>query len=579
VNRQQRRAGKVASNAQQAVSPAALPVLFRGAEEQYKIGNLRKAEQMFRQVLSVDARHSDSLNMLGVIAAQTGRQAQAIELIGKAIRLRDRVTSYHFNLGNVLRNQGKLDEAVASYRRALALDPDFAEAYNNLGLALLIQAKADEAASHFERALALKADYTRAHGNLLLSMIINAAVSADRIDAEARRWNGRIEQSLRTAPRRYRNDPDPERRMRIGYVSPDFRRHSVSYFLEPLLRAHDHTSVEVFCYADVRRPDAVTDRLRGLADHWHVTVPMGDEALAQRILEDRIDILVDLAGHGAQNRLQVFARKPAPVQVTWLGWPHTTGLTAMDYRVVDAVTDPPGDTDAGASEKLVRLERGFLCYGPPAEAPVSARPPCLESGVVTFGSFNHSIKLSSATLDAWAALLGRIPTARLRLKCIGFAEAATRALFQARFAERGVGPERLDLVGYIADVSDHLAAYHQVDIALDPFPYNGTTTTCEALWMGVPVVTLAASDRHAGRVGSSLLGGLGLHQLIAHDIAEYIAIAVALASDRDRLVDLRQNLRAGMAASSLCDGPDFARRFEAAYRDMWRAWCRSVSAR
>ena len=305
------------------------------------------------------------------------------------------------------------------------------------------------------------------------------------------------------------------------------------------------------------------------ADHWLVTVGLSDDDLAERIRTDGIDILVDLAGHTAKNRLGVFARKPAPVQVTWLGYPNTTGLKAIDYRLVDAVTDPVGQADAWASESLVRLEGGFLCYAGSKDAPEPTMPPCLTTGTVTFGSFNNPAKLSEATLDTWARLLARLPQARLLLKGNPFADAATRALFLSRLSERGVAAERVELVAWLPSEATHLALYNRVDVALDPFPYNGTTTTCEALWMGVPVVTLRG-DRHAGRVGASLLTQVGLTDWIAGSVEEYLQIAATLAGNPQHLNDLRRTLRPRLAASPLCDGRAFARKIEATYRTMWQ---------
>jgi predicted O-linked N-acetylglucosamine transferase (SPINDLY family) len=285
---------------------------------------------------------------------------------------------------------------------------------------------------------------------------------------------------------------------------------------------------------------------------------------------------VDLAGHtasghAAKSRLLVFARKPAPVQVTWLGYPNTTGLKAIDYRMVDEVTDPVEEADAFASETLVRLPGGFLCYGGDDGAPAPGPVPSLTTGTVTFGSFNSPPKLSPATLDAWAQVLTRLPEARLLLKGKPFADAATRALYHGRLAERGVGPERVELAPWLPEQA-HLALYDRIDIALDPFPYNGTTTTCQALWMGVPVVALRG-DRHASRVGASLLTQIGLPDLIADSIGAYVEIAVALAGDPARLADLRHSLRLRMAASPLCDAGGFARKTEHAYRTMWQRWC------
>ena len=303
-----------------------------------------------------------------------------------------------------------------------------------------------------------------------------------------------------------------------------------------------------------------------------MTIRQSDEHLAERIRADGIDILVDLAGHTGENRLGVFARKPAPVQVTWMGYPNTTGLDAIDYRLVDSVTDPIGQADVWASETLVRLAGGFLCYAGPATALQPTLPPSLATGTLTFGSFNNPAKLSDKTLDAWATLLKRMPQSRLMLKGISFADASTRGLFLSRLDDREIAAERVELVAWQPSEAVHLAQYGHVDIALDPFPYNGTTTTCEALWMGVPVVTLRG-DRHGGRVGASLLSQIDLTDLIANSVEEYVEIALALASNPGRLEELRRSLRPRMAASPLCDGPAFARKMEAAFRTMWQHWC------
>jgi predicted O-linked N-acetylglucosamine transferase (SPINDLY family) len=352
----------------------------------------------------------------------------------------------------------------------------------------------------------------------------------------------------------------------------------VAAFFEPLLHGHDRRIVEVFCYAEVGQADLVTERMRAQSDHWCSTVGMSDADVARKIEEDSIDILVDLAGHTANNRLLVFAAKPAPLQVTWLGYPNTTGLAAIDYRLVDAITDPKGKADGWASEALLRLKDGFLCYAPAADTPNPAPVPSARRGFVTFGSFNNPAKLSDPTLDAWAALLNRAPTSRLLLKGHHFFDdMAARSLFAARLADRGVAPERLTLLGLQPDPAVHLALYGEIDIALDPFPYNGTTTTCEALWMGVPVVTLQG-DRHASRVGASLLRGLGLGELVAADVSDYVAIGAGLAGDSVRLADLRASLRTRMRASALCDRIAFARKIEAAYRQIWRRWCDGQTA-
>jgi predicted O-linked N-acetylglucosamine transferase (SPINDLY family) len=508
------------------------------------------------------------INKAGALQ-ELGKLDDAIACYRQALHLKPKYAEAHRNLGIALKDQYKLDDAVVEFQRALALKPAF-EVYSNLGATLQLQGKLDEAITHYQHSLTFNPDYMAAYSNLLFCLIYDERLTADQLFAAHQQWNIRYG---RNAPRRmsYANKRSAERRLKVGYVSGDFRRHSVAYFFAPLLSAHDHEAVEIFCYAEVRRADAITERFKTLADHWRVTVGLSDEAVAAQIAADDIDILVDLAGHTAANRLPMFARKPAPIQVTWLGYPHSTGLSAIDYRLVDAVTDPEDDVLSIASEKLVRLDGTFLCYEPPNYAPSPLPPPSLESGAITFGSFNNPNKYSAVTIDAWAKLLSRVPEARLLLKGLPFADASTRALYQARLSDRGVPPQRITLLGGVPDQA-HLAYYCEIDIALDPFPYNGTTTTCEALWMGVPVVTLRG-DRHSGRVGASLLASVGLDELIAHDVNEYIDVAVRLAHDPSRLVHLRSSLRAQMAASPLCDAPGFAHKIESVYRSMWRHWC------
>ena len=336
--------------------------------------------------------------------------------------------------------------------------------------------------------------------------------------------------------------------------------------------------MEVFCYSGISRPDGATGRLKALCDGWRDTAGVGDEALAGRIRDDGIDILIDLSGHAAPNRLPVFALKPAPVQVTWLGYPATTGLAAMDYRLVDAVTDPGGGAaDRAATEALVRLPDGFLCFQPPAASGVRAAP-FREAGRVSFGSFNNLNKAAPPVIALWAELLGRVPGATLTLKDWRLEYPDVRRQIEAEFAGLGVAPERLELLAWTGDRAGHLEAFHRLDIALDPFPYNGTTITCEALWMGVPVVSLVG-DRHAGRVGASLLTRIGLEELVAGDEEAYLRIAAALAADPGRLARLRLGMRERLLASPLCDAAGFARRIERAYRIMWRRWCRGEAPR
>lgn len=352
--------------------------------------------------------------------------------------------------------------------------------------------------------------------------------------------------------------------MRIGYVSGDFRRHSVANFLLPVLQHHDRNAFQVFCYSTNAWTDDVTERLTAAADHWRRLFGLDDEAAASLIAEDGIDLLIDLSGHTAHNRLALFARQPAPIQATWLGYPGSTGVEAIRYRLVDAITDPPGEADRHYSERLIRLDHGFLCYAPIDEAP---QPVIRPQGPVRFGSFNNPAKLSPATLDLWMRVLQAVDRSQLVLKGRPFADPQVRQTLLDRFGRRGIAADRILLLEHMASPDQHMAAYGEVDIALDPFPYNGTTTTCEALWMGVPVVTMLGA-RHSARVGASLLTQVGLDWLIARDEEDYIRLAADLAGDYRRRAGLRGQLRPRMQASPLCDGPGFTRRLEEAYRGM-----------
>jgi predicted O-linked N-acetylglucosamine transferase (SPINDLY family) len=352
----------------------------------------------------------------------------------------------------------------------------------------------------------------------------------------------------------------------------------VSYFIEPLLASHDPAVVETYCYANLDKVDAVTRRFEAAAQNWRPVFHLSDEALRQHIRGDRIDILVELAGHTGHSRITALLPKPAPIIVNWLGYPATTGMPGVDYRLTDNEADPPGEADELHTETLIRLEDGFLCYRPPADAPAVAAAPSRDRGFITFGSFNNPAKLTDEGIAIWGRILREIPASRLVLKAVNIESPEfreTRERFLDRFAQEGVPAARIEIRGHTETVAEHLAMYADLDIGLDPFPYNGTTTTCEALWMGLPVVTLNG-DRHAGRVGASLLTRVSLPELIADTPDRYVAIAIELARDPERLASLRAGMRERMAASPLRDEPGFARRFEAMLREIWRQWCRTA---
>ena len=356
-------------------------------------------------------------------------------------------------------------------------------------------------------------------------------------------------------------------------MSPDLCEHSVARFFESVLGEHDRSRFEVTCYADVPHPDAHTDRLRQLSDRWRDSHGWMHQQLADRVREDGIDILVDLAGHTANNRMPVFSCRPAPVQVTWLGYPNTTGVPAIEYRITDARADPPGATDEFHTETLVRLPACFINYHPPDNAPAVGALPALSGGEVTFGSFNNLAKTTPAVIRTWSGILAALPGARLLLKSRGTADPDVRQRLHEQFSEHGIAADRIVFHSAVPSFQGHMAVYNQVDIGLDTFPYNGTTTTCEALWMGVPVIALAGKV-HAARVGVSLLHAAGMDDLVAGDTDQYIELAVRLAGDTGRLASLREQLRGEMRDSSLCDNRGFTRDLETALRDMWGAWCR-----
>jgi len=535
------------------------------------LGRHEEAAVEFERAVALKPDYVEALHNLAALQQNTGRTAEAIATYRRVLAIRPDYVDAHNNMGVALRDESRYAEAAACFEQARHLDPGHAETHNNLAVVLKAQGRIEDSVPLYERALALKPDYIGAHSNILMSLNYRPGLDDAEIFRAHRDWDDRHGRKRAPSAPVLPRDRDPERRLRIGYVSPDFREHSVAYFFEPLLAGHDPAVVETFCYSNVSRPDEITLRLKAQAQHWRQVDRLGEAAIAARIRADGIDILVDLAGHSSGHLLTVFARKPAPLQVTWLGYPNTTGLAAMDYRLTDAIADPPGESQLLHSERLEYLSDGFLCYRPPASAPPVGPLPALAAGIVTFGSFNNLAKVTPQVVAVWAAILRGVPDSRLLLKFGAFADADTRQRYEDLFGAAGVPGDRLDLVPQIHGAAAHLAQYHRLDLALDPFPYNGTTTSCEALWMGVPVLTLAGR-RHAGRVGASLLTRLGLEGLVAADEADYVATAIRLAGDLPGLATLRAGLRGRLERAPLCDAAGFARAIEAAYRRMWRRY-------
>jgi predicted O-linked N-acetylglucosamine transferase (SPINDLY family) len=495
--------------------------------------------------------------------------------------------------GNRSVNHGGVDEAVSCYRAAVAAQPNLYQAHGNLGVLLEGKGQLHDSLMAYHAALVHgvgTADAAAILGNYrsclahyqtwLLELHRSESVTPDGIAAEHRRFAQLIENN-HAAPRLpHTNIVDPERRLRIGYVSPDFRYHSVAYFAEPLIEHHDRDVVNVFCYYTGPPGDAVTQRFQVRADHWRSATRWTDDELAECVRTDAIDILVDLAGHTVGNRLLAFARKPAPVLIAYLGYPGSTALSTMDYRITDDIPDPDPAERGGSTERLLRLARPMLAYRPGFgpnglldETPLAVAPaPVARNGFVTFGCFNAAAKIGASAIDAWARVLDAVPHSKLLLKSRDFDDARGQADWRERLSGRGIGIERLQLLGRDEDHAAHLRRYGDIDISLDTFPYNGVTTTCDSLWMGVPVITLAGSTA-VSRMGLSIVSRLGCCDWAALDTADYVAKAAQLAGDVARLVEIRLKLRDRLEASPLMDGIDLARSVEAAYRSAWHAWC------
>ena len=565
-------------------------------------GRLDDAVACFRRTVELRPSFAEAHYNLGNAYQDMGKPDEAVVSYRRAVELKPGFAVAHYNMGNACQDNGKVDDAISCYRRALELKPDYVEAYCNLGNALLTQGKPDEAAACFRRAQDLKPDYAEALSNLgnafkdegnldeavasyrralnmkpdlaqALSNLVFAlnycfGYDAKAIHEEHRRWNQKCAEPVAKFIQPHANERSAARRLRLGYVSPDFRGHVVGRNLLPLFREHDRQQFKIFCYANMLDRDAFTDQFQGYADGWRNVARLTDEALAQRIREDRIDILVDLALHTAHNRLLALARKPAPVQVTFAGYPGTTGLATIDYRLTDPYLDPPGLYDRYYAEESIRLPDTFWCYDPLSQETAVNALPALEKGHLTFGCLNNYAKVNPAVLRLWAQVLRAVQNSRIVIMA---PEGGHRQHALALLAQEGIDPERVQFVGKHKHAR-YLELYNRLDVGLDTFPYNGHTTSLDSYWMGVPVVTLVGQTV-VGRAGLSQLSNLGLPELIAQTPEQFVSIAVGLANDLSRLSRLRATLRERMEGSPLMDARRFARNIEAAYRGMWQRWC------
>ena len=579
----------------------------------YNIGTILKEKGdsdealiYFQKALELDPACADVYNSIGVIYQSKGRIDDALACYQKALDTDPRFAMAYYNLGNALFGKGSFDDAIACYRNALQLypkyakvycglglafqekgefdaaiehyhtalrlNPEFSEASNNLGRVFQAKGQLDSAGVYYRRAIELKPDDPIPFHNLVFSMLYDSSYNAEAIFLEHKEFARRFEEPFLSGIEPYSNSKSVDRKLKIGYVSPDFRRHSVAYFVEPVIAAHSREHFDVFCYSSVLREDEITERIRGYADHWREIGGISDRKASEMIRADGIDILVDLAGHTSNNRLLLFARKPAPLQMSWIGYPATTGLSSIDYKIVDKYTDPPGMTEQFYTEELIRMPESFLCYRPDNDSPEVGMLPGFESDHVTFGSFNNFAKVSPDVISLWASILQMIPGSRIIIKAKSLHDRSTREYVSEMFVKNNIGSGRFEFMPHESSYREHLALYNRIDIALDTFPYNGTTTTCEALWMGVPVITLAGNT-HASRVGMSLLSNIGLPELVAATSEEYRALSVNLANDPDRLRSLRKGLRERMNTSALTDPKKFIAGLEALYRGTWERWC------
>lgn len=507
-------------------------------------------------------------NLLDRASLKLNQYNEAISCYRQSLTINPDNAEVHFNLGNALTDIGQYDQAVASFQQAVKLRPDYADAYNSMGHSLLRNGKLNDAETSFRHALKINPNDTKVNSNLLFVLNYHPDLSAQAIYKAYQEYDAINILPLRSTWQTHQNDRKPNRRLRIGYVSPDFYHHSCSLFVEPLLTNHDKTKVEIFAYAELHKEDEASVRYKNHSDHWIPTKGMSDEALATRIRQDGIDILVDLAGHTIGNRLLTFARKPAPVSLSWLGYGYTTGVSAIDYYLTDEIS-APANSEELFTEQPLRIATPAFSYRPNPSMGKVSKLPALKRGYITFGTLTRSARVNHHTIRVWSMLLKAVPTAHLMINSIDFIDPSMQQHVIEKFVQHGIASERLE-IGYQTPPWDLL---RNIDIGLDCFPHNSGTTLFETLYMGIPYITLAGRPS-VGRLGSSILQGLGHPEWIAENEEEYIAKGVALANDLNHLSEIRATLRDQMENSPLRDEKGFALKVEKAYRKIWKTWCK-----
>jgi predicted O-linked N-acetylglucosamine transferase (SPINDLY family) len=530
-------------------------------------GQLELAMSEFQSALRINPRLPEAQTNLANTLLEQGKLPDAIAAYRVALQLDPSQSVHHYNLGVALERTGETDEAMTCLRSALRLNPRFIPAYH-LGALLHECGQIDAAIENFRTAIAVDPTAVIAHSSLCYVLHFHPDSTAQSILQEHRAWNERFAAPLKAQASPPLNDRNAQRRLKVGYVSADLHEHPVARFLLPLLEHHDRETMQVFCYSSAVRPDDYTRRAQRAAEVWRETRSLDDAQLAQRIREDQIDILIDLGAHLADNRLLTFARQPAPVQVSYLAYCSTTGVDAIQYRISDPQLDPPDSSDSIYTEQTLRVPNCYWCYEPPVNAPEVGPLPAERNGHVTFGCLNNFSKVSAPALEAWMRILQEVPDSHL---IVHTRLGNHRQRLLEQFATRGISAPRVRFVEQVSQVQ-YLATYNEIDIALDSFPYAGGTTSCDALWMGAPLVTLRGKTA-VGRGGVTILHNLALDSLIAEDVDAYVNTAVSLARDLPRLAELRAGMRQRMRSSPLMNAPQFARDIEAIYRDIWRRWC------
>lgn len=534
------------------------------------VGKMDETYRVCRKILDIDDKRSGDWNNLGLALQSMRREDEAIDAFNTAIKIDPKYLLAWTHLGSSYQSQGRITEARGAYEKALELNSSSPEALNNLAIVSQTMGDFTAGLEYLQRALVAAPDNAAYHSNILFAIQYLPDGTEELLYDETMRWGERHAAPHYGKRKPLTNDPDPDRRLRIGYVSPDFKGHSCSYFLYPLYTNHDRKNFEIFSYAEVPAPDMWTDTFKGLSDHWYSTVGVSDDEVADRIRKDKIDVLVDLGAHTGGSRLLISARKPAPVQVSWLGLGNSTGVRTMDYFISDPHMVPDG-YEKYFCEQVYRLPHNTYCYYPlnrmPDVGPLHAK----QAGYVTFGTLSRSVRLNANVLKAWAGIMNQVPNSRLMINTVAMNDPLMREKFIKIFEAEGISSDRLELI--VTRVPHETwGSYNKIDIALDPFPHNAGLTTYEAIYMGAPVVTLA--DRPPqGRYGASILSNVELSDLIAHSVEEYVDIAVRLANDLDRLAGLKAVLRERMLASPLCDGAAYTKAMEEGYRQMWRTWC------